>query len=94
MRESDARPGPEQWYGRDRNWQDKIGYRGPEDVEKPVGKWNKSEVIANGATLKYYLNGKLVLEATEVRPTAGKIQFQSEAAEILFRKVELRPLRK
>lgn len=81
------------WYGRDRAWKDKLGYRGPVDVEKPVGQWNKSEIIAQGDTLKYYLNGKLVLEATEVRPTAGKIQFQSEAAEILFRKIELRPLK-
>lgn len=81
------------WYGRDRAWQDKLGYRGPVDVEKPVGQWNKSEIIARGDTLKYYLNGKLVLEATDVRPTAGKIQFQSEAAEILFRKVELKPLK-
>jgi len=81
------------WYGRDRAWQDKLGYRGPVDVEKPVGQWNKSEVIASGDTLKYYLNGKLVLEATGVRPTAGKIQFQSEAAEILFRKIELKPLK-
>jgi len=81
------------WYGRDRAWQDKLGYRGPVDVEKPVGQWNKSEIIARGDTLKYYLNGKLVLEATDVRPTAGKIQFQSEAAEILFRKIELKPLK-
>ena len=81
------------WYGRDPKWQDKLGYRGPLDVEKPMGQWNKSEVIARGDTLKYYLNGKLVLEATQVRPTAGKIQFQSEAGEILFRKIELRPLK-
>jgi hypothetical protein len=81
------------WYGRDRNWEDKFGYRGPVDVEKPVGKWNKSEIIARGDTLKYYLNGVLVLEVTKVRPTGGKIQLQSEAAEILFRKVELRPLK-
>lgn len=81
------------WYGRDRNWQDKLGYRGPVDVEKPVGKWNKSEIIARGDTLEFYLNGKLVLEATGVRPTAGKIQLQSEAAEVLFRKVEMRPLK-
>jgi hypothetical protein len=81
------------WYGRDRAWQDKVGYRGPVDIEKPVGQWNKSEIIARGDTLKYYLNGKLVLETTAVRPTGGKIQIQSEAAEILFRKIELRPLK-
>lgn len=81
------------WYGRDRAWQDKLGYRGPVDVEKPVGKWNKSEIIARGDTLQYFLNGKLVLETTQVRPTAGKIQLQSEAAEIIFRKVEMRPLK-
>src|SRR6266849_7535502 len=39
------------WYGRDPKWQDTRGSRGPHDVEKPVGEWNRQEVIADGATL-------------------------------------------
>lgn len=31
------------WRGRDPNWTDTIGFRGPYDVEYPVGEWNTVE---------------------------------------------------
>jgi hypothetical protein len=34
------------------------------------------------------------MEASNVTPTAGKLQFQTEQAEIYFRKIELHPLKK
>jgi hypothetical protein len=79
------------WYGRDPAWKDAIGFRGPKDVEKPVGEWNRMEVIADGGTITILLNGVVVNHGTGASPTAGKIQIQSEGAEILIRKVELRP---
>lgn len=39
-----------------------------------------------------YLNGALVNMADNVVPTAGRIQIQSEGAEIQFRRIELFPL--
>ncbi len=66
------------WYGRDPNWKDVIDFRGNQDVEKPVGKWNKLECIAKGDEIEIYLNGKLVNRAFAVRPNKGKIQIQSE----------------
>jgi hypothetical protein len=81
------------WWGRDVKWTDTFGVRGPKDVEKPVGKWNRSEVIAKDGNLKYLLNGVVVNEGFDGTHTAGKIQIQSEAAEVYVRKMELRPLK-
>lgn len=80
------------WYGRDPSWKDAIDFRGKQDIERPVGKWNTMECIAKGDEIFVYLNGTLVNYAKNVRPRKGRIQIQSEAAEILFRKVELTPL--
>ena len=82
------------WWGRDPQWKDELNFRGPKDVEKPVGQWNRQEVIADGDKLTYILNGVVVLHAYDSSHTAGKIQLQSEGAEILFRKVEIRPITK
>ena len=80
------------WYGRDPDWKDVKGFRGARDVEKPVGKWNRIECIAQGGEILIYLNKKLVNRAVDSQPQQGRIQIQSEGAEILFRKVELTPL--
>jgi hypothetical protein len=81
------------WYGRDVNWQDKLGVRGPRDVEHPVGEWNRSEVVAEGANLTYFLNGVMVNQGFNCSRSSGKIQFQSEGAEVLIRKIKLLPLK-
>ena len=80
------------WYGRDPDWKDVKGFRGEHDIEKPVGEWNRMECIARGDELTVYLNGTLVNHATHVKPAKGRIQIQSEGAEMLVRKVELIPL--
>ncbi len=82
------------WWGRDPNWKDELGYRGPNDVEKPAGEWNRMEVICDGGTITNIVNGYVVNVGTDSSLTEGKIQFQSEGAEILFRKIEIRPLLK
>lgn len=38
------------------------------------------------------VNGRQVNEAYDVYPAAGKILLQCEGSEVLYRKVELRPL--
>jgi 3-keto-disaccharide hydrolase len=80
------------WWGRDPGWEDVIGFRGAKDVEKPVGEWNRLEVLAKGSTIEVTLNGVLVNRAIQVRPDKGKIQVQSEGAEIFLRKMDLYPL--
>ncbi len=80
------------WYARDPKWKDALGFRGSVNIEKPLGQWNRTEVICQGDRLTNKLNGKLMAEAYGLSRSGGKIQIQSEGAEILIRKIELRPL--
>lgn len=82
------------WYGRDPDWKDEIGFRGKQDVEKPMGEWNRQEVVCDRDTIRNIVNGKEVNYATQSSHTFGKIQLQSEGAEILIRRVELLPIKR
>ncbi|HET6572224.1 MAG TPA: DUF1080 domain-containing protein [Fimbriiglobus sp.] len=88
------RGGRVNWWGRDPMWQDKLGFRGKENVEKPAGEWNRYEITCAGDTITSVLNGKVVNKATNVVPAKGKIIFQSEDAEVFFRTIDLTPLGK
>jgi len=80
------------WFGRDPDWKDVFGFRGGNDIEKAVGEWNTLECICEDDQITIFLNGVLVNKATNVKPGKGRIQVQSESAEIFFRKIELIPL--
>jgi hypothetical protein len=82
------------WWGRDPDWKDVKGFRGKQDVEKPIGQWNRYECIAEGQTITVLLNGVLVNRCLDVQPRKGKIQIQSEGAEVFFRRFDLIPLTK
>ena len=82
------------WQYRDPAWKDQLGFRGPKDVEKPVGQWNLVEAIVDGGNLTFFLNGVKVNEARDGVFTWGRLLFQSEGAEIFFRRIELHPLKK
>lgn len=81
------------WFGRDPAWRDVKGFRGKRDVEKPIGEWNRLEVVADGRTITVVLNGLTVNRSLDTRPHKGRIQIQSEGAEIFFRRLDLIPLR-
>jgi hypothetical protein len=80
------------WWGRDPSWKDVLGFRGSRDVEKPAGEWNRMEVICDGDTITNIVNGYVVNVGTQSSLTKGKIMFQSEGAELFFRKIEIRPI--
>ncbi len=82
------------WFGRDEDWADKIGFRGKDDVESPFGEWTRMEVIADGGHLLYKVNGVVVNEAFEAKPDFGKLLLQTEQAEMFVRRFELWPLGK
>jgi len=82
------------WWGRDPAWEDTINFRGKQEIEKLPGEWNTMECVADGEDIKVYLNGTLVNHCTKSLPAAGRIQIQSEGAEIFIRKIELQPLKK
>jgi hypothetical protein len=76
------------------------GITSPLDPEK-AGEWNVCEVIAWGNVGIHLLNGELVLVVTNPRfkeagrefaLTRGKIQLQSEGAELFYRKAEVRAI--
>ncbi len=80
------------WRDRDPDWKDVKGFRGAKDIERPLGEWNLMEVIAQGDTLKIYINGELVNEGRGAEPSEGYICLQTEAAECWIRRFELWPL--
>jgi hypothetical protein len=76
------------------------GITSPHDPEK-AGEWNVCEVIAWGNIGIHILNGQVVLilanprykeNGREFALTRGKIQLQSEGAELYYRSVEVRPI--
>lgn len=80
------------WAFRDPEWNSEKGFRGKYDIENPAGEWNRLECVALGDEISIFLNGRLVNHAVHVSPNRGRIQLQSEGAEILFRKIVLVPL--
>jgi hypothetical protein len=80
------------WFGRDPDWADRLGFRGKQDVESPHGEWTRLEVIADGDRLTFVVNGTVVNEATRSSLTEGKIIIQSEGAEIFFRRIDIEPV--
>jgi hypothetical protein len=86
------RHGRVDWYGRDPDWKDSIGFRGREDVESKFGQWTRCEAICKGDTLEYRVNGKLVNKAFGLSVTRGKVFFQTEGAEVWYRDILLTAL--
>ena len=82
------------WFGRDPLWRDVKGFRGKHDVERPVGEWNTLECVCSGRSITNLLNGKVVNRGTNSSHARGKILFQSEGAEVFFRRIDLRPVAK
>ncbi|QDU63133.1 hypothetical protein Pan216_40080 [Planctomycetes bacterium Pan216] len=82
------------WYGRDPEWKDVVGFRGSQDVESPLGEWTRVEVICDGNSVTNIVNGKVVNKGTNFALSKGRILIQTEGAEMLVRKIELTPLEK
>lgn len=82
------------WGGLDPEWKPDLGFRGRHDVEKPWGQWNHIELICEGGDVTYFLNDVKVNEGKNGTFKEGRLLFQSEGAEIFFRKIELWPLKK
>jgi hypothetical protein len=82
------------WYGRDPDWEDAKGFRGPQDQDSPAGEWTRLDVICDGGHIEVFVNGTKVNEAFEASPREGRIQLQSELAEVYYRRWELWPLGK
>lgn len=80
------------WFGKSPDWRDVEDFRGPRDLEKRVGRWNRTEIECRGDSIRVILNGVVVNEATQAWPASGRILLQCEGSEIFFRRVELRKI--
>jgi hypothetical protein len=74
-----------------------------EDYENPAGQWNTMEIYTVGGRSVHLVNGKVnnrlsntrqVVNGEEVPLTMGKIQLQSEGAEIFYRQIEIQTIDK
>lgn len=72
------------------------------DHEKPKGAWNTMDLYCVGQTSAHSVNGTVnmrlsglrhTLDGREVPLTKGRIQLQSEAAEVFYRNIAVRPIR-
>jgi len=82
------------WWGRDPDWKDVLGFRGKDDVESPDGEWTRMDVICDGGNMVIEVNGVKVNEGFDASPSYGKILVQTEMAEMYVRKLNLYPLGK
>jgi hypothetical protein len=77
------------------------GFMPAGDFEKSVGEWNLLELYAVGDRSVHVVNGKVAVVLTGMRYkvkgqetplTKGRIELQSEGAEIFFRDLQIRPI--
>jgi hypothetical protein len=71
------------------------------DNENPMGEWNTMEIytmggnsvhLVNGTPNMKVMNSRHIVNGKEVPLTKGKIQLQSEGAELFYRNIELTPI--
>jgi len=75
-------------------FKDVLGFRGPNELEKPLGEWNTVEIIAAGDRLKVSVNGKVTFDGTRAEPAKGRILIECAYAEMWWRKLDVHPLAK
>lgn len=73
------------------------------DAEKPTGEWNTLELICLGDTALHIVNGRVTMklynsrqlnaDGSETPLAKGKLQIQSEGAEVFYRNVAIRSIR-
>ncbi|HTI60056.1 DUF1080 domain-containing protein [Mucilaginibacter sp.] len=73
------------------------------DAEKPSGQWNTLDLYCHGDTSMHFVNGKLMMvlyhnrqmdSGQELPLTKGKIQLQSEGAELFYRQIRIQSINK
>ncbi|KAF0181427.1 MAG: hypothetical protein FD161_100 [Limisphaerales bacterium] len=75
-------------------FKDVLGFRGPNEIEKPHGEWNTVEIVADGDRLKVSVNGKITFDGTRTEPAKGRILIECAYAEMWWRKFDVHPLTK
>lgn len=85
------------------DWRDSRYCQRSSDYEKPNGEWNTVDIYAFGDESIHVVNGKKNMHLKDIKfveddksepLTKGKIQLQSEGAEIFYRNIRIRPIHK
>lgn len=72
------------------------------DAEKPAGEWNTLDLYCHGDTSVHVINGKVMMilynsrqmENGQTIPLRkGKLQIQSEGAEVFYKEIKIQPLK-
>ncbi|MFT4692943.1 MAG: hypothetical protein ACI9OD_005184 [Limisphaerales bacterium] len=75
-------------------WENRLGFRGEDEIEKPLGEWNTVEIINRNGHVKLSVNGRVMVDGKKADPQSGKILIQSNNAELFYRRIDLHPLGK
>lgn len=62
--------------------------------ENPLGEWNKMNIECVEDEIKVWVNGKMVNHGYDATVRKGSIALQAEGAEVEFRKVELKSIKR
>jgi Domain of Unknown Function (DUF1080) len=71
------------------------------EAENPTGQWNTLDLYCHGDTSMHVVNGKVVMilyrnrqndNGNESPLSKGKIQIQSEGAEVFYRQIKIQPI--
>ena len=71
------------------------------DAEHPTGEWNTLDLYCHGDTSVHVVNGRVMMvlyhlaqsDSGKVSPlTRGRIQLQSEGAEVFYKQIKIRPI--
>lgn len=71
------------------------------DAEKPTGEWNVIDIYCHGDTSVHQVNGKTVMvlyhnaqsgKEGETALAKGKLQIQSEGAEVYYKQIRIQPI--
>jgi hypothetical protein len=71
------------------------------DAENPPGEWNSLDLYCFGDTSIHVINGRLMMilynekqldSGQEIPLTSGKIQIQSEGAEVFYKEIKIQPI--
>lgn len=94
-----AKNGTVKKFGKEFNGQ---GIKKAVDAEKPVGEWNTVDLYCVGRTSVHAVNGQVTMvnkntgkvENGQIIPiTSGKIQLQSEGAELFIKSIQVKPIK-
>lgn len=64
-----------------------------DNVEKPLGQWNRMQVECLGNEIKVWLNGRLINYGFNATASSGQFALQSEGAEVEFEEIMLKKIK-